>query len=141
MNAVNQSTFLKPARAETPNEPNHTAPLASVLRPKTLKDFAGQKHLVGPSGPIRKLIQKDKIYSMIFWGPPGCGKTTLAQIIANQTKSQFVHMSAVDSGKADVKKSVELARATAQAYPDRRTILFLDEIHRFNKAQQDFLLP
>lgn len=128
---LQQSFLPDPSRdAEDP-------PLAARIRPETLDEFVGQEHLVGPNGPIRTLIESDKISSMIFWGPPGSGKTTLASVIANQTKSHFVSMSAVDSGKADVKRVVELARKT----PETRTILFLDEIHRFNKAQQDFLLP
>ena len=117
--------------------PDKDAPLAAKLRPETLEGFVGQEHLVGKGKPIRKLIESDKISSMIFWGPPGSGKTTLAYVIGNQTKSQVVQLSAVDSGKADVRKVVELAKAT----PAKKTILFLDEIHRFNKAQQDFLLP
>jgi len=116
-------------------------PLAAKIRPQSIENFVGQEHLVGKEGPIRKLIEKDNLSSIIFWGPPGSGKTTLARIIAKKTKSQFVQMSAVDSGKDDVKKVIALARTTEKAYEDRKTILFLDEIHRFNKAQQDFLLP
>ncbi|MBN2100358.1 replication-associated recombination protein A [Candidatus Dojkabacteria bacterium] len=116
-------------------------PLAARVRPQSLDDFAGQKHLVGSNGPIRNLIKSGKISSMIFWGPPGSGKTTLARIIANRVKAQFVQLSAVSAGKADVRKVIELARQTSKAYEGRKTILFLDEIHRFNKAQQDFLLP
>ncbi|MBN2015896.1 AAA family ATPase [Candidatus Dojkabacteria bacterium] len=130
-------------------------PLAARMRPQNLDEFIGQEHLVGQDKPIRKLIEADDLVSMIFWGPPGCGKTTLARIIANETNSNFVQLSAVDSGKADVKKVVEQARGNAKvqesifeasnkkrsAMSDKRTILFLDEIHRFNKAQQDFLLP
>jgi putative ATPase len=117
------------------------APLAAKLRPEGLDDFVGQSHLVGEKGPIRKLIKGGRIPSMIFWGPPGCGKTTLARIIANTVEAEFVHLSAVASKKADVKKVVEFSRKNMQVHPDIRTILFLDEIHRFNKAQQDFLLP
>ena len=113
------------------------APLAARLRPRNLQEFRGQAHLVGEGKPIRRLIESDQLSSMILWGPPGSGKTTLAFVIANQTQSRFVQLSAVDSGKKDVKRVVEVARASK----DKRTILFLDEIHRFNKAQQDFLLP
>ncbi len=116
---------------------SNEAPLAARLRPSSLDEFVGQEHLVGEKGPIRRLIESDKLSSMIFWGPPGSGKTTLAYVIAQQTESRFVPMSAVDSGKADVRKVIKLARAI----PGRKTILFLDEIHRFNKVQQDFLLP
>jgi putative ATPase len=137
-------------------------PLAAKMRPYSLDEFVGQKHLVGKDKPIRKLIEMDELVSIIFWGPPGCGKTTLAGIIANETKSEFVALSAVDSGKADVKKVVEKARNSNKAQESifeskqltakqlnkttiqpssHLTILFLDEIHRFNKAQQDFLLP
>ncbi len=135
------STSSSSLSASDVNSNLDNAPLAAKLRPTSLDDFVGQEHLVGPKGPIRLLISKDAIPSMIFWGPPGCGKTTLARVIANHTKSQFVQISAVDSGKADIKKIVELARQTTKAYNGRRTILFIDEIHRFNKAQQDFLLP
>ena len=113
-------------------------PLAEKLRPQTLKDFVGQKHLVGPNKPVNLAIKLNQLHSMIFWGPPGCGKTTLALIIANSLEAHFVHLSAVSSGKKDVKVVVEDAKSL---FGQKRTILFLDEIHRFNKAQQDFLLP
>jgi putative ATPase len=115
-------------------------PLADILRPKTLDDVIGQEHLVGQSGIIRKLLETGFLPSMIFWGPPGCGKTTLAQILAGLTNSFFESHSAVTASLADVrrviKESVERKGTTGE-----RTILFLDEIHRFNKAQQDALLP
>src|SRR3989338_9972868 len=113
-------------------------PLAEKLRPQTLKDFVGQKHLVGPNKPVNLAIKLNQLHSMIFWGPPGCGKTTLARIIANSLEAHFVHLSAVSSGKKDVKVVVEDAKSL---FGQKRTILFLDEIHRFNKAQQDYLLP
>lgn len=119
---------------------NSHQPLAERIRPKTLKEFVGQEHLVGEGGILRQLIEKDQITSMIFWGPPGVGKTTLAEIIANQTKSHFVSRSAVTTTLADVRKSVEEAKERLKAY-SQRTIFFLDEIHRFNKAQQDAFLP
>lgn len=116
-------------------------PLAELLRPKTLEEFSGQDEIVGKNGIVRKMIEKDDLFSMIFWGPPGCGKTTLAKIIAKQTSSYFVELSAVNAGKADVQKVINESKDVFQAYNGKRTILFLDEIHRFNKAQQDFLLP
>jgi len=115
-------------------------PLADQLRPQKLSEFVGQEHLVGKNGVIRKLIEKDQLVSMIFWGPPGSGKTTLASIIANVTKSYFVHTSAVTTTLEDVRKVVKEAKERLQAYR-QRTIFFLDEIHRFNKAQQDAFLP
>ena len=115
-------------------------PLADQLRPQKLSEFVGQEHLVGKNGVIRKLIEKDQLVSMIFWGPPGSGKTTLAQIIANVTKSYFVHASAVTTTLEDVRKIVKEAKERLQAY-GQKTIFFLDEIHRFNKAQQDTFLP
>ncbi|OGD71755.1 AAA family ATPase [Candidatus Collierbacteria bacterium RIFCSPLOWO2_01_FULL_50_23] len=111
-------------------------PLATRLRPDSLSDFVGQTHLVGSNKPLAIAIKQKHLFSMIFWGPPGVGKTTLARIYANALDAQFAELSAVSAGKADIKKLVELA-----GKDKRPTILFLDEIHRFNKAQQDFLLP
>ena len=115
-------------------------PLAERMRPKTLDDFIGQEHLTDDGKIIKELIQKERIPSLIFWGPPGSGKTTLARIIANHTKSNFIETSAVTSGVADVKRVVEDARAQLEMF-GTQTILFIDEIHRYNKAQQDALLP
>ena len=116
-----------------------TAPLASRLRPSTLEDYVGQKHLIGKGTILRRLIEEDRISSMIFWGPPGVGKTTLARIIAEQTRAQFVEFSAVTSGIKEIKEVM------TQAEQNRKmgicTLLFADEIHRFNKAQQDAFLP
>ena len=111
-------------------------PIATRLRPDSLSDFVGQTHLVGSNKPLAIAIKQKHLFSMIFWGPPGVGKTTLARIYANALDAQFAELSAVSAGKADIKKLVELA-----GKDKRPTILFLDEIHRFNKAQQDFLLP
>ena len=114
-------------------------PLAERVRPQTLDDVLGQDHLAGPSAPLRKLIETDQIPSMIFWGPPGSGKTTLARVIANTTQSRFVFFSAVTSGVKEVR--VIIGRAAEEKKLGRRTILFIDEIHRFNRAQQDAFLP
>ncbi len=115
-------------------------PLAERIRPKTLTEFVGQKHLVGQDGVIRSLIESDNLCSMIFWGPPGSGKTTLAQIIANTTKSYFFSCSAVTTTVGDIRKIVKEGEERLRLY-NQKTILFLDEIHRFNKAQQDAFLP
>jgi len=115
-------------------------PLADRIRPKKLKEFIGQKHLVGRDGLIRKLIQSDQIPSMVLWGPPGSGKTTLASVIAQTTKSHFIHSSAVSTTLAEVRAAVRKAKERQIAY-QQKTIFFLDEIHRFNKAQQDAFLP
>ena len=116
-----------------------TQPLAARLRPRSLEEFAGQTHLLGPGKILRRLIEADRISSMIFWGPPGVGKTTLARIIANQTRASFIDFSAVTSGIKEI-------RTVMQRVEDNRrfgdkTIVFVDEIHRFNKAQQDAFLP
>ena len=113
------------------------SPLAERIRPKRIEEFYGQTHLVGENAPITLMLKSKDIHSMIFWGPPGSGKTTLARIIANQVDAYFFEMSAVSAGKSDIRKVVE----SAKRLRDRKTILFLDEIHRFNKAQQDYLLP
>ncbi len=116
-----------------------SAPLASRLRPESLADYVGQQHLIGPGKPLRLLIERDQVTSMIFWGPPGVGKTTLARIIARATRAEFVEFSAVTSGIKEVKEV--MARAEDNRRSGIRTLLFADEIHRFNKAQQDAFLP
>ena len=114
-------------------------PLAARLRPQTLDEFVGQTHLLGPGKVLRRLIESDQVSSMIFWGPPGVGKTTLARIIANRTKSAFIDFSAVTSGIREIRTVMQQAEENRR-FGDR-TILFVDEIHRFNKAQQDAFLP
>jgi putative ATPase len=114
---------------------NNNIPLAALLRPENLDDFFGQEHLVGKGKPLRILIENKTLFSMIFWGPPGVGKTTLARIIANASGAEIHELSAVSAGKDDIRKII------ADKRPLIKKILFLDEIHRFNKAQQDFLLP
>jgi putative ATPase len=124
---------------EQPNGPPPDAPLADRMRPQNLDDVLGQGHLLDPGKPLRTAIERDQVPSMILWGPPGVGKTTLAQIIAKMTKSTFVPFSAVLSGIKEIKEimaAAERARRTG-----RRTIVFVDEIHRFNRAQQDAFLP
>ena len=116
-----------------------SAPLASRLRPKTLEEFVGQEHLLGKGKMLRQLIERDQISSMIFWGPPGVGKTTLASIIAGRTKADFINFSAVTSGIREIKEVMNQAENSRKM--GIRTVLFVDEIHRFNKAQQDAFLP
>ena len=115
-------------------------PLPELLRPNKLQDFVGQEHLVGESGPIKKLIENKTIHSMIFWGPPGVGKTTLARILANELKANFIEISPTTAGVKDIKAAVESANAKFFGQKEL-TILFVDEIHRFSKSQQDYLLP
>ncbi len=129
---MEQMSFFEEAHEES-------APLASRLRPETLDEYVGQRHLVGPGKALRTLIERDHVSSMIFWGPPGVGKTTLARIIAHTTRAEFVEFSAVTSGIKEVREV--MARAENNRRMGMRTLLFLDEIHRFNKAQQDAFLP
>ncbi|MBQ8088936.1 MAG: replication-associated recombination protein A [Clostridia bacterium] len=114
-------------------------PLADRLRPETLEEYVGQRHLIGPGKVLRRLIEADRISSMIFWGPPGVGKTTLARIIAHQTKAEFIDFSAVTSGIREIRQV--MLQADENTRYGQRTIVFVDEIHRFNKAQQDAFLP
>lgn len=114
-------------------------PLAERLRPRSLAEFCGQEHLLGPGKALRKMIEADQLPSMIFWGPPGCGKTTLAHIIAHETSSRFVFFSAIMAGVKEIREIFK--DAEEQACQGIRTLLFVDEIHRFNKAQQDAFLP
>ncbi len=118
---------------------NTTEPLAARLRPTSLEEYVGQAHLVGKGKVLRRLIENDQIASMIFWGPPGVGKTTLARVIANSTNSNFIDFSAVTSGIKEIRTVMQKAELNASC--GERTIVFVDEIHRFNKAQQDAFLP
>jgi putative ATPase len=115
------------------------APLATRMRPGSLEEFVGQDHLVGPGRALRRAIEEDRVASMILWGPPGSGKTTLAEVISAQTRAHMVSVSGVSAGVADLRKAAEEARRRQTT--GQRTILFIDEIHRFNKAQQDAVLP
>ncbi|HLF20448.1 MAG TPA: AAA family ATPase, partial [Bacteroidota bacterium] len=128
------------------NEPSSTkqpplpyTPLAERVRPQSLQEFFGQEHLLGDGKPLRLMIGGGKLASMIFWGPPGSGKTTLARLIANYVRAEFVQLNAVSSGVKEVRDVIAKAEKNRK-HMNRQTILFIDEIHRFNKAQQDALL-
>jgi putative ATPase len=129
-------TFRTPADTEIPSA---LQPLAERMRPRTLDEFIGQEKLLGPGKPLRVQIESDNLGSMLFWGPPGCGKTTLARLIARLTKSEFISFSAVLSGIKEIKEV--MAGAEFKSKSGLRTIVFVDEVHRFNKAQQDAFLP
>src|SRR6516225_4631625 len=127
------------SRLPEPETPAALQPLAERMRPRTLFEFVGQEKLLGPGKPLRVQIESDNLTSMLFWGPPGCGKTTLARLIARVTKSEFVPFSAVTSGIKEIKEV--MAEAERKSRSGQRTIVFVDEVHRFNKAQQDAFLP
>lgn len=118
---------------------NKQVPLAEILRPKTLEAFLGQNQIVGENAAFLNLIRSGRLFSCIFWGPPGCGKTTLARLLATNTNSEFIELSAVTSGIKDIKECVEKAKESLRY--NKKTILFIDEIHRYSKTQQDALLP
>ncbi len=138
-NQPEEITVLKPKHVSGETRPSLRAPLALRMTPLNLDEFLGQEDLMGPGKALRRLIESDRIVSMIFWGPPGTGKTALARLISSKTNSYFKQLSAVTSGVQDVRKAVDFARTARKA--GRNTILFLDEIHRFTKSQQDALLP
>ena len=115
-------------------------PLADRMRPQSVNDFAGQQHILAPEKPLRVAIESGRLHSMVFWGPPGTGKTTLARIIANSCEAQFISLSAVLSGVKDIRAAIERAKQYREVY-DKDTVLFVDEAHRFNKTQQDAFLP
>ena len=122
------------------NRIKQEAPLASRMRPATLDEFMGQKHILSEGSHLYRSIKADRLSSVIFYGPSGTGKTTLARVIANQTSADFRQINATVAGKKDMVEIVEQAKITRAGF-GRKTILFIDEIHRFNKAQQDYLLP
>jgi len=134
---------MEPSLFGTPGEPEHLssdAPLPARLRPRTFDDVIGQSHLTATDAAFRRMVENDQLRSVILWGPPGVGKTTLAEVIAGTTKAKFFRVSAVSAGVADLRKVIEEAR-TLRRMNGRKSILFIDEIHRFNKAQQDAILP
>ncbi|MGB0221371.1 MAG: replication-associated recombination protein A [Sinimarinibacterium flocculans] len=129
-----------PNRSGGRNQPP-AQPTAERMRPRTLDEVVGQAHLLGSGAPLRTLLEAGSVPSMVFWGPPGVGKTTLARLIAGYTQAQFLTLSAVLAGVKDIREAVAQAKAAAEGLAPQRTVLFIDEIHRFNKAQQDALLP
>ena len=134
------SDLFTPPPAETPQESSAKRPLAARMRPQTLEEIAGQEHILGPGKLLRRAIEADRLSSLILYGPPGCGKTSLAEVIARSTRRAFDRTSGVLSNVAGLRQSLEAARQR-RVVSARETILFIDEIHRFNKAQQDVLLP
>jgi putative ATPase len=137
--ASQDALFALPEPDSQTEESGGASPLAARMRPIALADFVGQEHLVGPGRALRRAIEEDLLGSMILWGPPGSGKTTLAEVISRTTRAHMISLSGVSAGVADLRRAAEDARARRRQ--GQRTILFIDEIHRFNKAQQDAVLP
>lgn len=123
-----------------PGADTSAMPLAARMRPRTLDEVAGQKHLLAPGKLLRRAIETDRFTSLIFYGPPGCGKTTLAAVIARTTNAHFMMLNGVESNVADIREKIAQAQMRMSMH-GRKTVLFVDELHRFNKAQQDVLLP
>src|SRR5262245_50853932 len=137
---VRQSRQGKATRGpEAHDAPEHARPLAARMRPRTLDEVLGQDHLLAPGHALRRALERDQVPSMILWGPPGSGKTTLASVIAASTHARFVALSAVTAGVADLRRVVEDAAKLLRA-TGRRTILFIDEIHRFSQSPQDAIM-
>jgi len=124
---------------DTLEEQNKQIPLAEILRPQTLKEYFGQNQIISENSALQNLLTSKRLFSLLLWGTPGCGKTTLARLIAKETDSEFIELSAVNSGIKDIKETVEKAKENLRV--GRKTIVFIDEIHRYNKTQQDALLP
>lgn len=145
MNNQQQQTSLFSSEQDSANVTrNEAVPLAAQMRPQSLTDYVGQQHILGDDSPLKRAIEQGHCHSLIFWGPPGTGKTTLAEIIANHAKAQVVRLSAVTSGIKDIRQAIEQAKIRKQGASQNeysRTVLFVDEVHRFNKSQQDAFLP